>query len=47
MPGVDGPAPGGVTYLQARSLIHGLVKKVALLVWISLKLHPQKIFPLS
>ncbi|MCW2256150.1 agmatinase [Providencia alcalifaciens] len=27
MPGVDGPAPGGVNYLQARSLIHGLVKK--------------------
>lgn len=27
MPAVDGPAPGGVTFLQARKLIHGLVKK--------------------
>lgn len=27
MPAVDGPAPGGVTYLQARELIHALVKK--------------------
>src|SRR3546814_125841 len=26
-PAVDGPAPGGVTYLHARQLIHGLVKK--------------------
>ena len=27
MPAVDGPAPGGMDFLQARSLIHGLVKK--------------------
>lgn len=27
MPAVAGPAPGGVTFLQARKLIHGLVKK--------------------
>lgn len=27
MPAVDGPAPGGVTFVQARKLIHGLVKK--------------------
>lgn len=27
MPAVDGPAPGGVSFLQARKLIHGLVKK--------------------
>ncbi len=27
MPAVAGPAPGGVTYVQARQLIHGLVKK--------------------
>jgi agmatinase len=27
MPGVLGPAPGGVTFHQARKLIHGLVKK--------------------
>jgi len=27
MPAVDGPAPGGVTFLQARKLIHGLVRK--------------------
>jgi len=26
-PGVNAPAPGGVTYLQARALIHGLVRK--------------------
>jgi len=27
MPGVAGPALGGVTYVQMRKLIHGLVKK--------------------
>src|SRR5215472_8443330 len=27
MPAVYGPAPGGVTFLQTRKLIHGLVKK--------------------
>ena len=27
MPAVAGPAPGGVTFTQARKLIHGLVKK--------------------
>ena len=27
MPAVAGPAPGGVTYAQMRTLIHGLVKK--------------------
>lgn len=27
MPAVYGPAPGGVTFVQARKLIHGLVKK--------------------
>jgi agmatinase len=27
MPAVEGPAPGGVTFHQARKLIHGLVKK--------------------
>jgi agmatinase len=26
-PGVNAPAPGGVTYMQARTLIHGLVRK--------------------
>jgi agmatinase len=26
-PGVNAPAPGGVTYVQARKLIHGLVRK--------------------
>ncbi len=26
-PGVNAPAPGGVTYMQARQLIHGLVRK--------------------
>lgn len=26
-PAVNAPAPGGVTYMQARSLIHGLVRK--------------------
>jgi agmatinase len=27
MPAVAGPAPGGVTFVQARQLIHGLVRK--------------------
>lgn len=27
MPAVAGPAPGGVTFIQARELIHGLVRK--------------------
>lgn len=27
MPGVAGPAFGGVTYMQVRELLHGLVKK--------------------
>ncbi len=27
MPAVAGPAPGGLTYPQARKLIHGLVSK--------------------
>jgi agmatinase len=27
MPAVAGPAPGGVTFVQARKLIHGLVRK--------------------
>jgi agmatinase len=27
MPAVNAPAPGGVTYLQVRKLIHGLVAK--------------------
>ncbi|CAJ0998177.1 N(1)-aminopropylagmatine ureohydrolase [Sodalis praecaptivus] len=27
MPAVAGPAPGGVTFVQARKLIHGLVAK--------------------
>jgi agmatinase len=26
-PGVNAPAPGGVTFAQARELIHGLVRK--------------------
>jgi agmatinase len=26
-PGVNAPAPGGVTYVQARKLVHGLVRK--------------------
>ncbi len=27
MPAVDGPAPGGMSFVQARQLIHGLVRK--------------------
>jgi agmatinase len=27
MPAVDGPAPGGMSFVQARKLIHGLVRK--------------------
>jgi agmatinase len=37
MPAVAGPAPGGVTYPQARKLIDGLVRKGRVVGWISQK----------
>ncbi|EOV8089496.1 agmatinase [Providencia rettgeri] len=45
MPGVDGPAPGGVTYLQARSLIHGLVKKGRVVGMDIVEITPAKDIP--
>lgn len=45
MPAVDGPAPGGVTFLQARELIHGLVKKGRLVGMDIVEIQPAKDTP--
>lgn len=42
MPAVDGPAPGGVTFLQARQLIHGLVKKGRVVGMDIVEIQPSK-----
>jgi agmatinase len=42
MPAVDGPAPGGVTFLQARKLIHGLVKKGRVVGMDIVEIQPAK-----
>ncbi|MBP0599239.1 agmatinase [Herbaspirillum sp. LeCh32-8] len=42
MPAVDGPAPGGVTFLQARKLIHGLVKKGRVIGMDIVEIQPAK-----
>jgi agmatinase len=42
MPAVDGPAPGGVTYVQARQLIHGLVKKGRVVGMDIVEIQPSK-----
>lgn len=45
MPAVDGPAPGGVTFLQARKLIHGLVKKGRVVGMDIVEIQPSKDVP--
>lgn len=42
MPAVDGPAPGGVTFVQARQLIHGLVKKGRVVGMDIVEIQPSK-----
>jgi agmatinase len=42
MPAVDGPAPGGVTFVQARKLIHGLVKKGRVVGMDLVEIQPAK-----
>ena len=42
MPAVDGPAPGGMDFLQARSLIHGLVKKGRVVGMDIVEIQPSK-----
>jgi len=45
MPAVDGPAPGGVTFVQARKLIHGLVKKGRVVGMDIVEIQPAKDVP--
>jgi agmatinase len=42
MPAVAGPAPGGVTFVQARQLIHGLVKKGRVVGMDIVEIQPEK-----
>lgn len=42
MPAVAGPAPGGVTFVQARKLIHGLVRKGRVVGMDIVEIQPQK-----
>jgi agmatinase len=42
MPAVDGPAPGGVSFVQARKLIHGLVKKGRVVGMDIVEIQPSK-----
>ena len=42
MPAVDGPAPGGMDFVQARSLIHGLVKKGRVVGMDIVEIQPAK-----
>jgi agmatinase len=42
MPAVDGPAPGGVTFVQARALIHGLVQKGRVVGMDIVEIQPAK-----
>ena len=42
MPAVDGPAPGGVTFIQARKLIHGLVRKGRVVGMDIVEIQPAK-----
>ncbi|MGJ7524940.1 MULTISPECIES: agmatinase [unclassified Variovorax] len=42
MPAVDGPAPGGVNFVQARQLIHGLVKKGRVVGMDIVEIQPSK-----
>ena len=45
MPAVDGPAPGGVNFIQARQLIHGLVKKGRVVGMDIVEIQPSKDVP--
>lgn len=45
MPAVDGPAPGGVDFVQARQLIHGLVKKGRVVGMDIVEIQPAKDTP--
>jgi agmatinase len=45
MPAVAGPAPGGVTFIQARKLIHGLVKKGRVVGMDIVEIQPSKDTP--
>jgi agmatinase len=45
MPAVDGPAPGGVSFIQARQLIHGLVKKGRVVGMDIVEIQPSKDSP--
>jgi agmatinase len=42
MPAVAGPAPGGVTFVQARKLIHGLVRKGRVVGMDIVEIQPEK-----
>ena len=42
MPAVDGPAPGGMDFLQARKLIHGLVRKGRVVGMDIVEIQPSK-----
>ncbi|WP_434665608.1 agmatinase [Paraburkholderia sp. A3BS-1L] len=42
MPAVDGPAPGGVNFVQARKLIHGLVRKGRVVGMDIVEIQPSK-----
>ena len=42
MPAVAGPAPGGVTFVQARKLIHGLVRKGRVVGMDIVEIQPAK-----
>jgi len=42
MPAVDGPAPGGMDFVQARKLIHGLVKKGRVVGMDIVEIQPSK-----
>jgi agmatinase len=45
MPAVAGPAPGGLTFIQARKLIHGLVKKGRVVGMDIVEIQPSKDTP--
>jgi agmatinase len=42
MPAVDGPAPGGVTFLQMREIIKGLVHKGRVVGMDIVEIQPSK-----
>ncbi len=44
MPAVAGPAPGGVTFVQARKLIHGLIRKGRVVGMDIVEIQPERDF---